>query len=361
MHIENVHQKTVLFVATTTEYIKKICIPTLKWLKEKGYEIHIVSSGDQQIEHCDKHFNLPFDKSKIKTYKILREIIQENNYDFIHCYTLLGGILTRLAARKYKSRVIYTAESFPFYRGGSFSKWLIYYPIEKYLSKYTEILITTNDEDYILAKNKFKCKVKLINGLGINKQDFDIKMSEEDRKEYLQEFNLSKEDYIFLSIGDLNQNNNQILQIEAVMQIIAEYKNIKLLIEGDGPLEEFYSNVIEKYGLSENIKLIGTKKDTLKLIKLSDGFLATSKTDRLPINVIKAMFANKPIIASRIKEHKELLKEENLVGLNNADELISKLEKNIIAGKVKVCYDIEKYKLENIIKFMKKIYESYFI
>ena len=145
------------------------------------------------------------------------------------------------------------------------------------------------------------------------------------------------------------------------MQIIPEYKNIKLLIEGEGPLEEYYSNILLKYDLCKHIKLIGERKDILKLIQLSDGLLETSKFARKCDNITKAMLAKKPIIASRTKEHKELLKDENLVSLNNSNELIAKIEKNIILGKRKVEYDIEKYRLENIVESMKNIYESYFI
>jgi len=352
--------KKVLFVASEIEYIKKYCIDILKWLKEKGYEIHVATDKDENLLYCDKLFRIPFQTSKIQTYKFLKEILKENNYDFIQSYTLLGGIFSRLAAKKTKTKVIYTSDKFQFYKGNKIKKWLINYPIEKYLSRYTDTLITTNEEDYILAKNKFKAqKIKYINGLGIDEKEFNTKITEQERKEFLDEFKLNKEDYIFLSTGELTRDNNQILQIEAIMQIIPGYKNIKLLIEGEGPLEEYYNNIIFKYGLNEHIKLIGKRKDIQRLIKLSDGILVTNKKDRKTNFIIEAMFANKPIIASGIKEHKGLLKTEDLVNINNSNELITKIEKNIIDGKRKVCYDIEKYKLSNIIKNIKEIYRNF--
>ena len=306
----NKKSKKILFVGIEEEKIKKHCMPILKLLKEKGYEIDIANSEREEIEYCDRQFSLSFNKSKIKAYKLLKEIIRENNYEFIQCYTLLGGILTRLAARKTRTKIVYISQGFPFFKGSKVKKWLIYYPIEKYLSKFTDVLVTTNEEDYILAKNKFKTpKIKFVNGLGIDENEFNTPISEHERKEFLDEFDLSTEDYIFLSTGDLNQNNNQILQIEAIMQIIPEYKNIKLLIEGEGPLEEYYSNILLKYDLCKHIKLIGERKDILKLIQLSDGLLETSKFARKCDNITKAMFAKKPRIASRTKEHKELLKD----------------------------------------------------
>lgn len=354
----NTKSKKILFV--TTKEIEKHCIEIIKWLKEKGYEIHIASDEEKNTQYSDKHFNLKFLKNKIKSYKLLKEIIEENNYDFIQCYTFWGAVLTRLAAKKTKTKVIYISERFQFYKGSKLKKWIINYPIEKYLTKYTDTLITTNERDYILAKNKFKsCKIKYINGMGIDENKFNTKITEQERIDFLEKFELKKEDFIFLTTGDLIRENNQILQIEAIMQIIPEYKNIKLLIEGEGTLEEYYNNIILKYGLGEHIKLIGKRKDIQNLIKLSDGILATNKKAGKTNYIIEAMFSNKPIIASRIKEHKELLKKENLININNSNELITKIEENIIDGKRKVCYEIEKYKLVNIVENIKKYIEFF--
>ena len=351
--------KKILFVATETKYIKEYCIPILKHLKEEGYEIHIASFGNEKIEYCDKQYNISFNTKRIQTYKILRDVIDENRYDFIQCYTLWGGIITRLAARKSKSKVIYTANELCQYKNLSIKKRLLYYPIEKYLSKYTDILITTTEEDYLLAKNKFKCKkIKLIEGMCINNYELETELTDEEREKILKEYNLNKKDYILLNIGDFTKNNNQILQIEAIMQIIPEYKNIKLLMVGQGPLEEVYSNLIMKYELSKYIQIIEDEKNITNLLQQCDILLTTSKNERIDLNVIKAMILNKPIIASRMKCYENLLDIDYLINLTNSKELVSKIEKNIILGKRNVYYDIEKYKLENVIQSMEKIYKQ---
>ena len=51
-----------------------------EFLLDKGYEVHVASNGDEKIEYCDKHFNLPFERSpfkknNLKAYKKLKEII----------------------------------------------------------------------------------------------------------------------------------------------------------------------------------------------------------------------------------------------------------------------------------------------
>lgn len=103
--------KKVLFVATITGHINSFHIPYLKWFKEQGYEVHVASKENENIEYCDKHFEIPFERfplksQNIKAYKQLKNIINENKYEIIHCHTPVGGVLTRLAARKARKNTI---------------------------------------------------------------------------------------------------------------------------------------------------------------------------------------------------------------------------------------------------------------
>ena len=54
--------------------------------------------------------------------------------------------------------MIYTAHGFHFYKGAPKRNWILYYPIEKILARNTDVLITINNEDYNIAKRKFKTK-----------------------------------------------------------------------------------------------------------------------------------------------------------------------------------------------------------
>ena len=71
----------------------------------------------------------------------------------------MGGVLGRLAAKKlwkrHKIKVIYTAHGFHFYKGAPVLNWLLYYPMEKWLSHCTDVIVTINEEDYERAKKSF--------------------------------------------------------------------------------------------------------------------------------------------------------------------------------------------------------------
>src|SRR5699024_668766 len=131
-------------------------LPYLKYFKEKGYEVHVACHGDKEIPYADKIFQLPLIQSPTnikkvsKAYQVIKQITKDNQYSLVHCHTPVIGVLTRLATiplRKHGTKVLYTAHGFHFYKGAPLSHWLLYFPAEKFLSKYTDVLITINQED----------------------------------------------------------------------------------------------------------------------------------------------------------------------------------------------------------------------
>lgn len=366
----------VLFVATVTNHINGFHIPYLKMFKEKGYEVHVASKGNQTIPFCDKHYELPFQrfplkKNNIKTYKELKKIINENNYEIIHCHTPVGGVLTRLAARKARkkgTRVIYTAHGFHFYKGAPLLNWLIYYPIEKICSRWTDTLITINTEDYEFAKKKFKkCKdIQLVHGVGLDTSRFDKELTNEEKIEKRKELGINKEDIVFSYVAELNKNKNQILLINTIKELKKEMTNVKLLLVGQGPLYEEYLNVIKDNNLEENIKLLGRREDINEILSITDIYLASSLREGLPVNIMEAMYKGVPIIAKDNRGHRELI-ENNVSGFLIIDD-------NKIKNKIKEIRDykqlkekfikkgkntIKKYIIDNVMKEMRKIYRVY--
>ena len=177
-------KKKVLLVATVQSHICQFHLPLIDLLHEKGYEGHVAAKNNLKekrglkLERADKVFEVPFERSPFKkqnitAYKMLKKIINENHYNIIHCNTPMGGVLSRLAGKKERkqgTKIIYTAHGFHFFKGAPLKNWMIYYPIEKYLSKYTDCIITMNQEDYKIASKKFKkTNVEYTHGVGVRK------------------------------------------------------------------------------------------------------------------------------------------------------------------------------------------------
>jgi glycosyltransferase EpsD len=152
--------RKILFVSNTANFAK-FNRPFMRWFKSQGWHVDYASAGEETVLDCDNHYTvtmarMPFNLKNIKAYKILKSLIQKNHYDIIHCHTPMGGCLARLAGQGSGAKIVYTAHGFHFFKGAPLLNWLIYYPVEKYLAKFTDCLITINEEDYEIAHKKFK-------------------------------------------------------------------------------------------------------------------------------------------------------------------------------------------------------------
>lgn len=310
--------KKVLFCATVDFHFKAFHLPYLKWFKDQGWEVHIAANGDLKLPYVDKKYNIPFqrspfNKTNIAAYRELKEIIDNNQYEIIHCHTPMGGVLTRLAARKARkkrTRVIYTAHGFHFCKGAPILNWLIYYPIEKFLARHTDCLITINQEDFNLAHNhRFKAKLlKHVHGVGVNTEVF--KPVEAHQRILLRTAHgYQSDDFLMFYAAEFNKNKNQKLLIESLALIKDKVPKAKLLLAGDGPLLINCIELAHNLGVQDMIQFLGYRADIDVLLKMSDIAVASSLREGLPVNIMEAMACGLPVIASINRGHFELVQE----------------------------------------------------
>ena len=360
--------KKILFTATVDSHILQFHIPYLQWFKEQGYEVHVATNGDEKIPYCDVKHKIPFERSPIKINNIkaifkLKKIIENEKFDIIHCHTPMGSVVTRLAAKnarkKYGTKVIYTAHGFHFFKGASLLNWIIFYPIEKYLSNFTDCLITINDEDYNLAKRKFKAKrIEFVNGVGVDQSKFDFKMSDTEKHELRQSLGLKDDDFVIIYVAELSKRKNQGMLIKAVKELIDEGNNsIKVILPGTDSMNGYYQKLVKKLNIENNIKFLGYRKDIPKLLRISNLYVSTAKQEGLPVNVIEAMFSGLPIIATDCRGNRDITKK--VVEIDNINELYENIKKYINNSKKYIFSNItNEYELENIIKVMGEIYNN---
>lgn len=360
--------KKVLFTATVDSHILHFHLPYLQLFKENGYEVHVATNGNEKIPYCDKKHIISFERSpykinNLKAIKQLKKIINEEKFNIIHTHTPMGSVITRLAAKKARksgTRVLYTAHGFHFYKGAPVLNWLLFYPVEKHLSKYTDTLITINDEDYQLAKNKFKkTNVEYVPGVGIDPKKFDIKITNEEKNNLRKELGLKENDFVMIYPAEISKRKRQIWLINTIKELLYKNKNIHLLLPGKDSLNGECHKLVKNLNLEKQIHLLGYRNDIQKLLRISNLAISSAKQEGLPVNLMEAMYVGIPIIASNCRGNRDLVKNgENgyLIELNDTldfcDKII-KIQKNEFKYKQN---DINEYILDTIMKDMKKIY-----
>ncbi len=319
----------ILYTATVLSHICQFHLPHMKALQEQGWEVHVAAHDNLavknglQLRNCDKFIEIPFDRSpkspnNVKAYKKLKKLLAEERYDVILCNTPMGGIVTRLAAKKARkqgTRVIYMAHGFHFFKGSSKMSWRTYYPIEKHMAKYCDMLITINEEDYQLAKERFSGRTQIahIHGVGVDEKRYHPATADEQRAMREAE-GLTADDLVILCTGELNENKNQKTLISAAALLKDKLPNLRILLAGNGPKEQELRDQIESLGLGDNVKLLGYRTDLEKVVPAVDLVVSCSKREGMPLNIIEAMLCKKPVVASHNRGHDELV-EDGVTGI----------------------------------------------
>ena len=334
----------VLFVATVVKtHIMEFHVPYLKMLKEMGWETAVAARNDYDdpadcvIPYCDTYFDIPFERNpfkpgNIKAYKMLKAVIDEGNYDIIHCHTPVGAMLTRLAAqdaRRKGSKVFYTAHGFHFYKGAPLINWLLFYPGEKWLARKTDVLITINKEDYNRAKSFKAGKVVYVPGVGIDIDKFSKRIGNREKKR--AELSLQDTDFVLLSVGELIARKNHTIVLEALAELKKARKlnNIQYLICGRGVLEAELKEKAVSLGISDHVHFLGYRNDVSEICNAADLFLFVSLQEGLPVALMEAMACSLPVICSDIRGNTDLVesgKNGEIVG-NTAIAVADAIEK----------------------------------
>ena len=367
-------KKKVLIVATVLKiHIMVFHLPTIKLLHDLGYEVHVCAKNDYEnkerpdIPYCDKYFDLPFERLPLKAnnlnvLKRLIKIIDNNQYDIIHCHTPTGGLVARLASilSFKKPKIIYTAHGFHFYKGAPLQNWLLYYPVEWLLSYYTDVLITINTEDYELAKHHMHAKrVEYLPGVGIDVEKFaDTQI---DKKAKRRELGIAEGCKLLLSVGELNKNKNHQVIIKAISKL--NDPSIHYAICGKGELYNYLIKLAKSLNIESQIHLLGSRSDIPEILKCADLFVHPSMREGLPVSVMEAISSGLLCVTSDVRGCKDLILDiydsKNLVVSNSLGGWVKTL-KGYINQNFKYVdsrlQNIKKYDIKNVNKQLIDIY-----
>jgi len=375
-------KKRVLMVATVPSMIGQFNMNNVKILQELGYEVDVaadytdtscwpaerVERFKQDLEQMNvRNFQVNFSRSMfrfnrhIQSYKEILKLMREQNYSFIHTHTPIASAVVRLAAHKTRTKVIYTAHGFHFYNGAPIKNWIVFYPVEKWLSKYTDVLITINKEDYKRAKEHFRArKTVYIPGVGVDTKKFVPRESGRERIRF--ELGLSEDKLLLLSVGELNENKNH----ESVIRAIRGVSNITYAIVGKGELKGRLEEIANDCGV--DLRLMGFRTDVADFYDAADVYILPSLREGLNVSLMEAMASSLLCLAGKIRGNVDLIDEDKggyLFSPKSEDEIrkaITKMDNlSVDERKEKGEYNlqkIKKYDLQTVEKTVSEIYQG---
>lgn len=299
----------VLFSATLVRgHIAKFHIPYLRWFKDQGWETWVAAKNDYpdgacEIPYCDQFVNIdfarsPFSRQTPVAYRQLKTLFSQERFDIVHTHTPVGSVLTRFAARNVRrtgTKVVYTAHGFHFFHGAPLVNWMLWYPVERVMSRLTDVLITINDEDYERARKFAHCRVEHVPGVGVDLSRFS---SAADRDAKRRELGIAPGEFVLLSVGDLIPRKNQGAIVRALSLLP---NNVRLLVCGEGPERAKLESLAEALEVAERVSLLGFRNDVPEIMSACDCLVFPSVQEGLPVAVIEAMASGLPVVSSAIR------------------------------------------------------------
>lgn len=304
--------KRILLTCTDLMTIQ-FMVPHIRYLAENGFSVDLACSvvGDRLEDvknavgnianiHTLRLVRSPFSPVNLKGYGDLKKILSENEYDIIWTNEPVMGVMTRFAARKVRkkgTKVLYMAHGFHFFKGAPLLNWLMWAPTEIIMSRFNDILVTINWEDYNWAKKHTHTPViKHIDGIGVDFSDREGVISREEKRTQL---GIAPDDILVLSVGELQKRKNHRVIIEA----IANLKNdkIKYIICGQGVLENQLKALVVKNNLQKQVFFPGYRQDIPEIMSACDIFAHPSVREGLGLASLEAMASGLPLITSNVQ------------------------------------------------------------
>lgn len=302
--------------------------------------------------HQVDFFRNPIDLRNMKAYRQICRLIRDEKIDIIHCNTPIGGVIGRLAGKKCGvKKVFYQAHGFHFYKRAPLKNWLFYYPVERLLAHWTDVIITINQEDYTRAQ-KFHLRnhgeVYYVPGVGIDTSKYLT--DRKNRIEKRTELGLHDDEIALISMGDLIERKNYPVAIKA----IAKTNNPKIhyYICGQGPSENKLRQMVEKLDIENQVHFLGYRIDIKELLNASDIFLFTTLQEGLSRSLMEAMASGLPCVASNIRGNTDLLAGEKggfLVPVEDENVVADRITQ--LAGDLELRRKMSQENLDRILEF----------
>lgn len=330
-------------VSTSVAMLKKA-------LEKKGHIVYVVTVSNNALKYEydveNRIVKVPGIPVGIYDYRLSRiypltmiNTMKSWNLDVIHSHTEFGiGILARLLAKQFDIPLVHTYhtlyEDYTHYiTHGYFdksSKKIVEYLTKFYCDKTANELIVPTNKIYKLFKEKYEFKKNIhIVPTGIEVDRF---YTENVDKSYVQalrkKLKLQKKDFVILFVGRLAAEKNVEFLLNAEKKLMTKYKNIKLLIVGDGPDKEHYEEMARELNISSNVIFNGKAawEEMPFYYHCASIFATASTTETQGLTVIEAMAAS--VVPLCIKDESFLgtvTHELNGLIFNDEDEFVNQV------------------------------------
>jgi len=271
----------------------------------------------------------------VAIFKLCR-LIKQLNAQIVHTHLFEAGLLGRVAAKIVGVPVIITTE----HNMGLWKK-RHHVLLERLVNRFTNKMIAVSED----------IRQRRIHNEGIppekivtipNAVDIERFNRINSREQTRNDLNIDTSFYVIGTIARLDPDKRIDHLLEAASIICKIFPQARFLIIGDGLLRnKLEDQALNLELLPKYVKFLGSRQDIPELLTALDIFVLSSEREGLPVSLLEAMAASKPIVATAVGGIPEVIHN----GVNGlmvppcepkylADAIISLIENNTLRESV---------------------------
>lgn len=300
-----------LFTASTYSHIAHFHRPYLRALSARGWTVDVACGGEpMDLPEARRVIHLPLEKSmtapaNFRAMSLLRREMKSEKYDLISTHTSLAAFFTRLAARWLDTTVVNTCHGYLFDDNTPWAKRRILLGAEQLTAGRTDLLLTMNRQDADMARRyRLGRRMASIPGIGV-----DFSMMEgtppEAGEALRLEWDVPRDAFVLLYPAEFSGRKSQKTLLRA-LKLLPE--RAYLLLPGSGALLEECKALARELGVESRVRFPGHMGDMGPWYRAADCAVTSSRSEGLPFNVMEAMYASLPVVASQVKGHEDLVR-----------------------------------------------------
>jgi glycosyltransferase involved in cell wall biosynthesis len=234
-----------------------------------------------------------------RALRALTRFFRERAVDVVHTNSSKAGILGRAAARRAGvETVVHTVHGWPFHEHQPAvvaGAWRI---LERRMAPLADHLVVVADADRVKG---------LRAGIGGERQYVTVRSALELwrydptrglRQAVRANLDLPHDAPVLGAVNRLSEQKDPLALLEAFAAVRCESPDARLLLVGDGPLEDQVRRRVAALGLQDAVTMTGLRTDVPQLLQAMDVFVSTSLWEGLPRTIIEAMATGLPVVTT---------------------------------------------------------------
>lgn len=288
-----------------------------------GYEKSLLD--DEILSLGGKVYKVePYSKNIFKYIYQIYKIVKQNNYEIVHSNMNTLAVFSLFAAwlAGAKVRILHNhSTAVKSEKLRSAMKYILRPFAPVFANRY--MACSKLAGEWMYGKKKMQSgEVKVLN----NAIDVDaFAYNEELRKKLRHDLDIDKDTLVIGHVGRFMYQKNHDFLIDIFNEIRKQKRNSLLLLIGDGPLRQSIEEKVKNYGLQNNVKFLGLRKDVKDLYNVMDVFVLPSWYEGLPVVSVEAQANGLPcFVSDKVSKECYLSSSMHFISLSENADIWSK-------------------------------------